>query len=250
MNSAKTPGQQLVMLFGLSLCCVFIGQAISRIIVLLYYGDQLSTVEVYDPILILTTAGISHVFVHLVVFFLFLRITNMKWVDIFPFESFRLLYLVLLPLLAIIGILLASGLSQMSLSFFEANGFYELVQNELNYQQALLPLLVHDNQVQLILSLLVFAILPAIGEEFIYRGLLQTRLVDATHNLHFSVIVSALIFAAMHFQPVNLLAIAAMGMILGYVYAFTRNIWYSVLLHFLINAMQVLQAFFWPEQVQ
>lgn len=250
MNSAKTPGQQLVMLFGLSLCCMFIGQAISRIIVLLYYGQQLSAVEVYDPILILTTAGVSHVFAHLVVFFLFLRITNMKWVDIFPFMNFKGVYLVLLPLLAIIGILLAAGLSQLSLSFFEANGFHELVQNELNYQQALLPLLVHDNLAQLILSILVFAVLPSIGEEFIYRGLLQTRLVEATHNQHFSVIVSALIFAAMHFQPVNLLAIAVMGIILGYVYAFTRNIWYSVLLHFLINAMQVLQAYFWPEQIQ
>jgi membrane protease YdiL (CAAX protease family) len=249
MNSAKTPGQQLVMLFGLSLCCMFIGQAISRIIVLLYYGEQLSSVEVYDPILILTTAGISHVFVHLVVFFLFLRITNMKWVDVFPFMSSKVLYLALLPLLAIIGILLAAGLSQLSLSFFEANGFHELVQNELNYQQALLPLLVHDNLAQLILSLFVFAVLPAIGEEFIYRGLLQTRLIEATNNLNFSVIVSALIFAAMHFQPVNLLAIAVMGMILGYVYALSRNIWYSVLLHFLINAMQVLQAYCWPDQI-
>jgi membrane protease YdiL (CAAX protease family) len=91
--------------------------------------------------------------------------------------------------------------------------------------------------------------LPAIGEEFIYRGLLQTRLIEATNNLNFSVIVSALIFAAMHFQPVNLLAIAVMGMILGYVYALSRNIWYSVLLHFLINAMQVLQAYCWPDQI-
>jgi membrane protease YdiL (CAAX protease family) len=152
--------------------------------------------------------------------------------------------------LAIIGILLASALSQFSLSFFDSNGFHELVQSELNYQQALLPLLVHDSQAQLALSLVVFAILPAVGEEFIYRGLLQTRLVDATHNLHFSVIVSALIFAAMHFQPVNLLAIAVMGILLGYVYAYSKSIWYSVLLHFLINAMQVLQAYFWPDQIQ
>ncbi len=250
MNSAKTPGQQLVMLFGLSLCCMFIGQAISRIVVLLYYGDQLSEVEVYDPMLILATAGISHVFVHLVVFFLFLRITNMKWVDIFPSVRFNLLYLLLLPMLAIVGILVAAGLSQLSLAFFEEIGFLDLVQNELNYQQALIPLLVHDSQAQLILSLVVFAILPAIGEEFIYRGLLQTRLIEATHNLHFSVIISALIFAAMHFQPVNLLAIAIMGITLGYVYVLSKNIWYSVLLHFLINAMQVMQAYFWPEQIQ
>ncbi|MBI3136352.1 MAG: CPBP family intramembrane metalloprotease [Bacteroidetes bacterium] len=249
MQEKQRPGIQLLMLLGIYACCMFVGQSISRIILLLHYGDQLQELEVIDPMLILATAATTHFFTHLIGFFVFLRVSNLSFTSLFPNTSLKATLLLLLPLIAIAGIFSAGLLSGISLSFFERNGFYEIVQQEKALQETLLPILIHENPAQLFLAIFTLGVLPALGEEFIYRGILQSRLMLSTQNLHFSVIVSAFIFAAMHGQPVNLLAIAALGAILGYLYAYTKNIWYGVILHFLVNSIQLVQAYFWPDQV-
>jgi len=38
-----------------------------------------------------------------------------------------------------------------------------------------------------------------------------------------------------------------MGAFFAYVYHYTKNIWYSVLLHFLINGLQITAFYFWPD---
>lgn len=247
MKEIKTPGQQLIMLIGISLCCLLIGQAIGQIIVLSFYGDDWKTVEKPDPILMLAVVGLTHLFVHLVAFFIFLRVSMISFFDLFPRQRLNYLYLFCLPFLAILGIFLASSLAGLGNLFFEYFGFEQIVVDEAKRQQEMSVLLIHDSLPRLLLSVFVAGVLPAVGEEFIYRGIIQSRLVLATKNIHFSVVISALIFAAMHFQPVNLLALAALGIVLGYIYAFTRNIWYGVGLHFLINTIQVVQIYFWPE---
>lgn len=237
------------MLLGIYACCMFMGQAFAQLILLIRYGDQAQHPEVLEPMLILTTSAIAHFFTHILGFLVFLRVTGLSFRHLFPQAPFRLVLLVLLPLIAILGIVSAGALSEMSLHFFEQRGFHAIVEQEAAHQQILIPILVHENPAQLFLSIFTLAVLPAIGEEFIYRGILQSRLMASTHNLHFSVWISAFIFAAMHLQPVNLLAIAFLGAVLGYIYAYTKNIWHGVILHFLVNALQVLQVYFWPDQL-
>lgn len=246
MSEKKTPGQQLLMLLGVSVCCMFLGAALSRIVLMLAYGDEWLSVS-WHPLVILGVGGLTHFFSHVVAFFIFLRVTNLSFKELFPFLPVKWMYLLFLPILAVLCIFFASALTEVSSAFFEAGGFYEIIETDLLRQKELLPLLVHNSPIQLMVGIFVLAILPAVGEEFIYRGILQSCLVDATRNVHFSVFISALIFSAMHLQPVNLLAIAVLGIILGYVYAYTRNTWYGIMLHFLINAFQVMQLYFWPE---
>lgn len=71
MQEKQRPGIQLLMLLGIYACCMFVGQSISRIILLLHYGDQLQELEVIDPMLILATAATTHFFTHLIGFFCF-----------------------------------------------------------------------------------------------------------------------------------------------------------------------------------
>ena len=74
-----------------------------------------------------------------------------------------------------------------------------------------------------------------------------TKLKEASNNMHFGVVISAIIFAALHMQPWNLLPMIAMGVILGYVYVYLKDIRYSMLIHFLFNAIQIVVIFYYPE---
>jgi uncharacterized protein len=53
---------------------------------------------------------------------------------------------------------------------------------------------------QLIIALLVIALIPAVGEELLFRGVLQRKLAEAWSNVHLSIWVSAALFSAIHVQ--------------------------------------------------
>jgi membrane protease YdiL (CAAX protease family) len=52
----------------------------------------------------------------------------------------------------------------------------------------------------LAVNFLMIAILPAIGEEFLFRGVLQKLFISWTRNNHAGVILEAFIFSFLHFQ--------------------------------------------------
>jgi len=249
MQPKHTPGKQLLMLVGIYACCMFIGQIMAEFILLSYYGVEIETLEDLDPIVILSVSAMGHFFAHIVTFLVFLRMTGQTFQNIFPKSKFTAFVLITIPILALLGIIGSALLSELSLKIFENNGFYSVIESANKQQETMTHLLVHDNPLQFVLSLFALCALPAVGEEFIYRGILQSRIMAATHDRHFSVIIASLIFAAMHFQPVNMLSIALLGLVLGYLYSYTKNIWYCVILHFLVNAIQVVQLYFLPEGI-
>jgi len=103
----------------------------------------------------------------------------------------------------------------------------------------------HKNTGQFLATLIVSAALPAIVEEVIFRGILFGKLmVTSKNNLHFSAIISGLLFAAIHQQPLQILPIAFMGAGFAYLYHYTQNLKYTILLHFFVNAVQISSVFF------
>ena len=243
----QSPGKQLLLLLGIYACCMFMGQLIAQAILLNYAGNAIEDFDTLDPMLILGSAAVMHFFSHLVTFAVFMRFSGMTFAQFFPKPAFHFLILLALPILALLGIVCMSLLSEMVLHFFESGSYYSVIEQYTSQQDMVTRLLVHQNPAQLAMSLFTLCLLPALGEEFLYRGILQTRLMAATHDRHFSVIIASIIFAAMHMQPVNLLSIALLGLVLGYLYSYTKNIWYGVILHFLVNAVQVVQLYFWPQ---
>lgn len=92
--------------------------------------------------------------------------------------------------------------------------------------------------VDLLLSLLVTAVVPAICEEFLFRGAILTNLLPFGRGT--AVLVSALAFALMHQNPAQFLYAFGAGILLGLVYERTGSIWNCVVLHFCNNATSVL----------
>ncbi len=96
---------------------------------------------------------------------------------------------------------------------------------------------------QLLFALLVFAITPALGEELLFRGVVMRFIHKRTKNVHHSVLITALLFAMIHFQPYNLIPIFIMGVLLGYLYYYTGSLWISIIVHMVYNGAQVYLSY-------
>jgi len=96
----------------------------------------------------------------------------------------------------------------------------------------------------LLVNLLMIGVIASVGEELIFRGLLQRLLIDMVKNVHLAILFTALLFSAFHFQFFSFLPRFILGVILGYMMFYGRSIWYPILAHFVNNAMGVIYYYF------
>lgn len=108
--------------------------------------------------------------------------------------------------------------------------------------------LVMDSPLEFLFSLFVMAILPAVGEELVFRGFLQRYLGRTRIGEHAAVWATALIFSAIHFQFEGFLPRVLLGAMLGYLFFWSRNLWVPIAAHFANNAMQVTAAYVAQDQ--
>lgn len=97
----------------------------------------------------------------------------------------------------------------------------------------------------LLVNLLMIGVIAALGEELIFRGLLQKLLTQMIRNAHLAIVVTAVLFSAFHFQFFSFLPRVILGLILGYLMYYGKSIWYPILAHFVNNAMGVIYYYFY-----
>lgn len=98
-----------------------------------------------------------------------------------------------------------------------------------------------DSVGNLFLGLLLFALVPAVCEETLFRGVILNGL--RKYGLFLSVGMSALFFSLMHMSLLQLPYTFLLGLVLGLVVYFTRNLWLSMLMHFINNGAVLLSGF-------
>lgn len=81
------------------------------------------------------------------------------------------------------------------------------------------------------------AVMPPIFEEFAFRGVLLGSL--RKHGDFFAIMVSSIIFGAVHMSVTSIPFAIMAGMVMGYIYVVTGNIWINIGVHFLNNALSV-----------
>jgi uncharacterized protein len=92
----------------------------------------------------------------------------------------------------------------------------------------------------LAVNLVVMAVIPAIGEEFLFRGVFQRILSNLTKNIHWGIIISAFIFSAVHMEFYGFFPRWALGTMFGYFLYWSGSIWLPILAHFINNATAVI----------
>ncbi len=93
---------------------------------------------------------------------------------------------------------------------------------------------------ELLFGLLVIAVIPGIGEEWLFRGFLQKRLQQLFGNPHVAVWTAAILFSAFHLQFYGFVPRTILGAVFGYLFVFTGNLALPMLAHFFNNAYTVL----------
>ncbi len=91
----------------------------------------------------------------------------------------------------------------------------------------------------LLLNLIVIAMIPAIGEELTFRGVLQQGLTRRM-NPHLAIILSAAIFSFIHFQFYGFLTRMFLGLLMGYLFYASGSLWTCMLMHFVNNGSAVV----------
>jgi len=97
-----------------------------------------------------------------------------------------------------------------------------------------------ENIRAVIFNILIFAVFAAIGEEFIFRGVLQRIFGQVIRNKHIIIWSVAFIFSCIHFQFYGFLPRLLLGAYFGYLLDFTKNIWIPILAHFTNNFIGVM----------
>jgi uncharacterized protein len=94
-----------------------------------------------------------------------------------------------------------------------------------------------DSFPEFLLSLFMLAILPALFEEVMFRGAVQNLFSRWWKMPILAIIITSVLFSAVHFSYLGFLSRAALGFVLGWMYYRTGNLWLSIIAHAANNAI-------------
>jgi uncharacterized protein len=116
-------------------------------------------------------------------------------------------------------------------------------------EELMMTLVKADDIVALMVNLFMIALIPAVGEELVFRGLIQRHLADLFRNAHVAIVVAAVIFSLVHFQIYSFLPRFFLGLILGYAFYYGKSIWYPIIAHLVNNTLGVLFYYFYMKEL-
>lgn len=100
-----------------------------------------------------------------------------------------------------------------------------------------------NGPVDLLINLFMIALIPALGEELLFRGIFQPLFHKLTNNPHLGIWLSAILFSALHMQFLGFFPRMFMGAAFGYLLLWSGSLWLPVIGHFVNNAGAVFIAY-------
>jgi membrane protease YdiL (CAAX protease family) len=100
----------------------------------------------------------------------------------------------------------------------------------------------------LFINLIILAVVPAIGEEMVFRGCLQHIFGRWITNEHVVIWLVAIIFSAFHMQFFGFFPRLLLGAFFGYLYVWSKNIYLPIFGHFVNNASATITAFYYTRK--
>lgn len=140
-------------------------------------------------------------------------------------------YLPLIVLGGIAAILAQSYINAGLVGFLQLDSLFEEIIPSANGEISNLDLL---------LSFIVLAVVPAFAEELLFRGAVMGNLLPFGSGT--AILVSAIAFGLMHQNPAQFLYAFCAGILLGVIYERTGSIWNCVILHLLNNASSLIST--------
>ncbi len=95
----------------------------------------------------------------------------------------------------------------------------------------------------LLMNLFMMALIPAVGEELLFRGVFQKLFTDAFKSHHLGILISAILFSAIHMQFYGFFPRMFLGMLFGYLLVWSKSMWLPMLAHFVNNGFIVVLSY-------
>lgn len=237
---------QLVLILFLSILGTFIAGTLVQLIGKIYgldYSEIIQNIQADSSIshknFIKTALGVSHLFTFIIPSLVFLWIVYkhnaLKFIGLDQFPK------LVISLLSALWLVLAFPVVQF---IYTINRNLPLPQWAIDQENLINTTIEHllyvHTPVELFFNIFIIALLPAIGEELLFRGIVQQNLEKHSQNHHLAIWLTALIFSFIHFQFQGFLPRIFLGGLLGYLFVWTRNLWMPILAHFVYNGGQIL----------
>lgn len=261
VQKPNSPGWSLIMLIGLTLICSIVVQAVVILVLLLVSGDVGALMNL--PSLMAGEDVGSSTFFYFVLAAsslgtfllpaLFLQRIERHMFRYFPGSTHRqgLFFLLALTFLIAFNPVMAL-VSEWNMNMTLPDSVADVQQwmRAKEDEAALLTqqLVMTDEVARLMANLLVIAVLPAICEEYFFRGALQHIGERLFKNHHLAIWATAVVFSAIHFQFFGFFPRVLLGAIFGYMLVWTQNIWVPIFAHFLNNAAVTIIASVYASQ--
>ncbi len=151
----------------------------------------------------------------------------------------------LVVLITVAALFLSGSLAELNEKIPMPSSFIKKARElEQLYKNAMLSMAKMNNVGDYLLSLLVIALAPAIFEEVFFRGSMQNILIGWTKHAWLGIIITSIIFSAVHGSYFGFLPRVGLGIVLGLVYFKSKNLWLNITMHFLNNAIVVTQMYY------
>ena len=244
-------GNRLFTLFGLCVAGMFVSSLVGYGLAVLIFDIELNQLANHENYRALQGMKLSQALITLGTFLIpaliFARLFRQRISEFFLTKSFRFDLILITTVLAFSAIPVIAWMAEMnshmalpeSLTWLE-----EIIRSAEDRAMVLTEALSNvTSYSELAVNLIVIALIPAIGEEFLFRGALQQSLIKSGKNTHAAIWITAIIFSAIHFQFYGFFPRMILGALFGYLMVWGGSIWYSVWAHFINNATSVYIMF-------
>jgi len=255
-SAERNPFSSLLLLLLLVLAGAIVFTIVSFGLGALFYGsesvlkiasDSSSNIELLKLVQIITSIGMF-----IIPALIYAKIQSYDWLGylrIVPVSFYLILLTVLISLVASPALDYSMQLNKgMKLPAFLKDLEAWMLLKELKMEQLTKELIIMSSIPALLINLLMLAIIPAIGEELIFRAGLQRIFARWTGNYHIAIWLAAIIFSSIHFQFYGFLPRMLLGAMFGYLLVWSGSLWLPVIGHFLNNAIAVCTAYWYQSQ--
>jgi membrane protease YdiL (CAAX protease family) len=153
-----------------------------------------------------------------------------------------LIMIILLPFTQLVG--------ELNQRIVFPGGMKEWMQSqEKSAEQTVKALLSAQSLNDLLLNLFFVAVLAGVGEELLFRGLIQ-RILVRKYGRWTGIVIAAILFSAMHMQFYGFFPRFLLGVVLGILFAYSGSLWVAILAHFFYDAMLIMAAYVNPDLLE
>ena len=228
---------------------ILVGNLIIAGIALLFDVNIVSEKEIFELLkdpgyvpYIKIFIGLNHFITFIISPLIFLWIFYRNKVkDYLSLNHFQPAYILLFPL-ALFSLYPLMGYVSFFVDKIDFPDFLDKMDKE--SLAAMSSLLTMDTPTDLIFNLILIGIIPGIGEELLFRGIIQKEIFTRWNRPHLAIWITAVIFSAFHFQVTGFLPKMMIGVILGYAYYYSGSLILPMVVHALNNSVATLAYFF------